>query len=313
MGMTTKEAVYEALRKANGDFVSGEALSKEAGVSRAAVWKAVGALIQDGYKIEGVSSRGYRLLASDVFNARSLRSELSLIPFFFYEEIDSTNNEAKRLLSNGQRAPFTVIAAKQSGGRGRRGRSFISAEGGIYLSIVLPTEKALNLESVTTASAIGVARLLEELGFEPQIKWVNDIYIKGKKAVGILTEGVVSFEDNSIAELIIGIGVNFSTKAFPEDIKDTSVSLYEETPSISRAEFAAREIESVISALNDETYINEYREKCFVIGKEINVIKVNGIKKAKALDVDERAHLIVQYEDGEIEHLSSGDITIRIR
>ena len=119
-------------------------------------------------------------------------------------------------------------------------------------------------------------------------------------------------EENRISEIIIGIGVNFGTKNFPDELKDICTSLFPDgnTP-ISRAEFLARQIKCVINTLHEDDYIKRYRAKCFVIGLDLNVIRVDKTKRAKCLDVDDNAHLVVQYEDGQIEHLSSGEVTIR--
>ncbi len=309
--MRTKERVYQVLSSRNGEFVSGESLASKIGVSRAAIWKAVNALIEEGYNVEGVTRKGYRLLFSDVFSSRSLEALLD-IPFYFYEEIDSTNSEAKRLLSSGHKAPFAVIAARQSGGRGRRGRSFVSAEGGVYFSLVLKNEGAMKVEKVTTQAAIGISRAIDSLGFSSSIKWVNDIYVDGRKCVGILTEGVVNLEENMISEVVIGIGTNYTTSEFPAELKDIVTSLYPDgNPPLSRSAFLALEIKEVMKALMEESYIDEYRSKCLVLSKEINVIKNDVIRPAFALDLDDEAHLIVRYEDGSVEHLSSGDVSIR--
>ena len=170
----------------------------------------------------------------------------------------------------------------------------------------------MNIEHITTAAALGVARTIDSLGFESQIKWVNDIYLNGKKAVGILCEGVVSMEDFSVSDVVIGIGVNYTTKDFPPELRDIVTSLYPDGKAeMSRAEFAALEIRNVLSSLADENYIDEYRKKCFIIGMDVNVITVKGTREARALDIDRDAHLVVRYSDGSRESLSSGEVTIR--
>ena len=312
--MNTKELVYSILSDNIGSFVSGEALASKAGVSRASIWKAVSALQAEGFEIEGVSRKGYRLCEKDIFTERSIAAHLKTIPFYFYEETDSTNTRAKNLIAEGVKTPFVTIAASQNGGRGRRGRSFISSVGGIYFSIALEVNGSLNVESITTAAATGVARAIDSLGFDSSIKWVNDIYINGKKCVGILTEGVINMEDNSISEVIIGIGINYETKSFPPDIEAIVTSLYpDKNAPLTRSAFLALVINEVLKALKDPLFLSEYKKKCFVIGKEINVITPSGIKEAKAIDLDDKAHLVVRFNDGKVEHLSSGDVTIRTR
>lgn len=309
--MTTLENVYRMLKEGEGNFISGESLASSLGISRAAVWKAVSALQEKGYEIETKKHHGYRMTPCDDYNELSL-SRLSPLKVFFYDEISSTNDEARRLVNSGEKPPFAVAAARQSGGKGRRGRSFSSPEGGVYLSIVIHVRDCMNIEHITTAAALGVARTIDSLGFESRIKWVNDIYLNGKKAVGILCEGVVSMEDFSVSDVVIGIGVNYTTKDFPPELRDIVTSLYPDgKPAMGRAQFAALEIGNVLSSLSDEAYIGEYRKKCFIIGMDVNVITPKGTREARAIDVDDDAHLVVRYSDGSTESLSSGEVTIR--
>ncbi len=304
--------VLKILKENRGSFVSGEELASRAKVSRAAVWKAVNSLSKAGYVIQGVSRRGYCLLEDDNFTADEVSKYLKDIPFFFFDEVDSTNTECKRRLNDGVKAPFVCIARRQSGGRGRRGRSFVSAEGGIYFSIALPANGSFDPELVTTRAVTGIARAIESLGFEVGIKWVNDLFVNGKKAVGILTEGVVNLEEHCISDVIIGIGTNYTTPSFPEELRDICTSLYPDgNAPLGRSEFCAREIEETIKAVYDERYLEEYRKRCFVLGKDITVLKMNASIPARAVDLDERAHLVVRYADGSEEHLSSGEVSIR--
>lgn len=310
--MTTKKIVLELLEENRGNFVSGEELAKKAYVSRAAVWKAVLSLQKEGYEIEGVSRKGYRLSSHDSFSSEEIKKYLKDIPIFFYEEVDSTNTEAKRLINNGVKAPFVCIARKQSGGRGRRGRSFLSQEGGIYFSVALSLDKNFDTETVTTAAVTGIAKAIESLGFEVGIKWVNDLFVNGKKVVGILTEGVVNLEEGCISDVIIGIGTNYTTRSFPSELEAICTSLYPDgNAPLSRSEFAALEIEETIKAIFNPDYLTEYRKRCFVLGKDVMVMKMNASLPAKAIDLDDKAHLVVQYPDGIIEHLSSGEVSIR--
>lgn len=311
LAMSTKEEVLKILENNRDRYISGEEMAELLKVSRASIWKGVKALCDSGYEIEGLTKKGYKLVSDDIMSKETLEG-LIKIPVFYYPEIDSTNTEAKRLLSSGVKAPFVVIAETQTGGRGRRGRSFISNKWGTYYSLVVENDDSFNTESVTTRSCLGTADAIDSLGFNTKIKWVNDIYLNNKKCVGILTEGVISLEENRVSEVIIGIGVNYLTKEFPDELKDICISLYPNgNAPLTRSEFLALQIEKVLSSLHEENYIKRYREKCFVIGLDINVIKLDSVKKAKCLDVDDNAHLVVKYEDGEIEHISSGEVTIR--
>ena len=309
--MTTKDKVLRLLEENESGYISGEEMAEKLSVSRASIWKAVKALTDEGYIIEGVTKKGYRLVSADILSQETL-SPLIPVPVYYYPEIDSTNNEAKRLVAEGVKPPFAVIAEMQTGGRGRRGRTFVSDKGGTYFTLCIGTSDGLDIESTTTRSCLGIADAISSLGFSPQIKWVNDVYLNGKKCVGILTEGIISLEENRVSEVLIGIGVNFMTKSFPEELKDICTSLYPDSnPSITRAEFLSREIRNVLSVLSEKDYIKRYRELCFVIGKDIDVIKLDEKRRGHCIDVDERAHLVVTFPDGHTEHISSGEVSVR--
>ncbi|MGN0906416.1 MAG: biotin--[acetyl-CoA-carboxylase] ligase [Bullifex sp.] len=309
--MTTKEKVLSLLEENRSAYISGEEMAVKLSVSRASVWKAVKALEDDGYIIEGVTKKGYRLVLSDIMSEEIL-SSLIPVPVHYYPEIDSTNNEAKRLAAAGVKPPFAVIAERQTGGRGRRGRSFISERGGTYFTLCIGTSAGLDTESVTTRSALAIADTIASLGFSPQIKWVNDVYLNGKKCVGILTEGIISIEENRVSEVLIGIGVNYMTSSFPEELQDICTSLYPDTvPPVSRAQFLAMEIRNVLSVLEERDYIKRYRELCFVIGRDVDVIRLDEKRRGHCIDVDDSAHLVVTFPDGHTEHISSGEVSVR--
>lgn len=311
--MNLKQTVLSELID-NGKVISGEEIAKKSGKSRVAIRKAILSLTEQGFKIEAEQSSGYRLISSpDILTPEYLSLYLpNDLPLKFYETIDSTNSEAKRLLSNGEKAPFVVVAKEQSGGRGRRGRSFSSPEGGLYFSLVLKANEINSVELVTTATALGVAKALEELtGEKVQIKWVNDVYFRGKKAVGILTEGFINMEFAQVEEVVIGVGINYETPTIPDELKDIAISLYPKQDAPHKmVEALGLTIKNIISTLNSD-FLPEYKARCFVLGKKINVIKNGESTPAIALDLDEKAHLVVQYENGCVEHLSSGEVSIR--
>ena len=195
-----KELLLQMLAEST-DFLSGEKLAGELGISRAAVWKMIASLRQEGYCIEAVKKRGYLLQETDVLSAQQIRRALAKpwreIPIQVYDCIDSTNTQAKRQLSAGWRGEAILTAQEQTAGRGRRGRDFYSPrDKGIYMSLILQPQ--LRIEEsllITSAAAVAVCRALEgELGGELGIKWVNDIYRGGKKVCGILTEAITDFE-----------------------------------------------------------------------------------------------------------------------
>ncbi len=208
------------LLKAAPDYVSGQELCETFGVSRTAVWKVIRQLQEDGYEIEAKRNRGYRLGDSgDVFTGAELRSLLNTRwvghNLVFLEQVDSTNEEAKRQAEKGAPDGTLVAAAEQSAGKGRRGRTWISEKGtGVWMSLLLrpdfPPECASML-TLVAAMAVekGISRVT---GVDGQIKWPNDVVIEGKKVCGILTE--MSTEMECIHYVVVGIGINVGTEGF---------------------------------------------------------------------------------------------------
>ncbi len=312
--MNVKDELLAILLDNQERGISGSELSGRIGCSRMAISKGAAALQKEGYRIEISRGGGYRLDRSDVLSQQVL-SRLFSIPVYYRAVCRSTMLEAKDLANRGIEAPFAVVAARQESGRGRLGRSFFSPEGGVYMSIVLPGASIPSPDMLTTAASMAVARAIESLtGFDCAIKWVNDIYVDGRKAVGILTEGIVNMEEGGLDKAIVGIGVNLwqGSEPIPPDLEKKMMYLYPDGDSpVTRAELAAAECREVMNILGEE-FIGEYRKRCFIIGCDITVIK-NGVSRAaRALDVDNRAHLVVRYPDGTEEALSSGEVTLRI-
>lgn len=326
--MATKDLVLEALQRSGENYLSGEALSEELGISRTAVWKAIRILRDEGYTIKAVTNRGYRLIhEEDVITEKSLREHLFTRyknnRLYIYDTLDSTNNRAKQLALENASHGTTVIAMQQTAGKGRLGRSFFSPREGIYLSIIIkPTFDLSKSVLVTAAASVAVAQAIESVcGRQAQIKWVNDVYLDGKKICGILTEGITDFETGHIESLVIGIGVNTSVKDFPDELRDTVGAVDGE---YSRAALAAEIISRTLKfAENIESreFIREYRDRSMVVGKNVTVYK--GIysispekelegRSAKVLGIDDDGGLEVIYADEKRELLTSGEISVRI-
>lgn len=319
--MSLKTEVLKILEQNTNTYLSGQDLAKSFDVSRNAVWKAINQLKEDGYIIHSIQNRGYCLsFESDVISEETIYNSLSenakKLKIFFHKTLDSTNNEAKRMIANGFRDIALIIANEQTGGRGRLGRSFYSPKNtGIYMSFIFHPDLDLSdAVSVTTATSVAVVRAIEKLtNLKPQIKWVNDIYINNKKACGILTEAVMSFEVGSAHSIVIGIGINTTTISFPTEIETIATSLNCNDLSRNRLISAiADEMIEICTDLTDKSYIKEYREHSMIIGKNIdfykNNIKYNGV----AVDVDNNGGLIVRLPDGNIEKLQSGEVTVRL-
>ena len=238
----------------------------------------------------------------------------------WFDTIDSTNTEAKRMAANGAPHGTVLIADRQTGGRGRMGRSFHSPAGtGLYLSVLLrpqcPAEKLMHL---TCATAVAACDALEQAaGLRPGIKWTNDLVVDGKKLGGILTELSLD-KDGKAPWAVIGIGINCGQQAedFPADIRDIATSLALCTgKSIDRAAVAASLIASVHDMsrqLHDSaSMLARYREDCITLGQVISLVRGEEIRHGKALDVDAQGALLVQFPDGHTEAVNSGEVSVR--
>lgn len=236
-----------------------------------------------------------------------------------FDELDSTNNFLKKLGSQGEKENKLVIALSQTGGRGRMGRSFYSPNGtGIYFSLLLhpefSAEKSLFL---TVMPAVSVAETVMKYNKnDVKIKWVNDIYIDGKKVCGILTEGAVNC-NKMLDYAVVGIGINVIApeNGFPDDIKDIATAIF---PGNSEENIKEKIIADVINRFfsmyngDDKDYIKRYKEYSYLTGKEINIISGDNIRPATVIDITDDCHLLVKNEKGEIEEISSGDVSVRL-
>ena len=364
--MTTKEKVLKLLVEAQGQAVSGEVLAAECGVSRAAVWKAVKALREAGSSIEGTTNGGYVLADNDIFTPELFSEtfstrfpELSDCNIECFKEIDSTNTYAKRLLaecgnlrdSSGQLTEAgknyhraVIVAEKQTAGRGRLGRTFVSPEKtGVYISVIYAPEGGItNPARLTASAAVAICRAIKNvlgrfpagITIEPQIKWINDIFVGGKKVCGVLAEGVANFESGMIEAAVVGMGLNIKKNktAFKGELADVVGTLEDalsqtsqdaHSPSISRVQLAAEIAGQVLKIFEEDSssqaahkaIIKEYKEASFLLGQELTVYPLIGDQKssykATANDIDENAGLIVTLKDGSQRTLSSGEVTLK--
>ena len=240
----------------------------------------------------------------------------------YFDTIDSTNSHAKLLASRGAPHGTVLIADHQTGGRGRRGRSFHSPAGtGIYMSVILhPNCAPADLMHLTCAAAVAMCEAVERsVGFRPGIKWTNDLMFGKRKLGGILTE--LGFDSaGAVSYAIIGIGINCCQKPadFPEDIKDIAASLSAVSGNtVDRAGVAAAMMDALyrmdrmlLAQKND--ILNQYRADCVTLGKEISAVKADGsVRHGVALDIDEEGGLIVRFAGGNTETVNSGEVSIR--
>lgn len=322
--MSVTDEVLGILENNRGNFVSGNEISKKLFVSRNSVWKAVNSLKALGYDIESVTNRGYRLSSkSDILSAQSVGKYLSYdLNIIVVDETDSTNNYLKKLASDGGKEGTVVIARTQTKGKGRRGRSFYSPENtGVYFSLLLrPASSAEDSLLLTVMAAVAVAETAMECSdSDISIKWVNDVYLDGKKICGILTEGSVSLENGGLDYAIIGIGINVLTpeKGFPDDIKNIATAVYSENEA--QGDVKSRMIGGVLQKLldmyygKDTSFIERYKRYSFLIGKKINIIYHDRTEPAEVLGITDECHLTVKTERGEVKTLSSGDVSVKVK
>lgn len=320
--MNTKDIILDVLKSQPKVPISGETLAQQLGISRAAVNKAVKALRLQGYCIDAAPKKGYCLSEpKELLSLSEIRSFLHYeIPLHLFHSTDSTNTVAKKMALEGVPHGTTVIALHQTYGRGRLGRSFLAPVGnGIYLSTILkPTFDIHKSVLITTAASVAVCRALQSVcHVEPKIKWVNDVYVDDKKVCGILTEAITDFESGQIESLIVGIGINCSTDALPEELLEIAGAVEGDYSKNQLAACVITELLKLAEDLESRTFIEEYRNFSLVLGKTVQVYKGGfspdkiGIP-ARVLDIDDHGGLVVLYSNGNQETLSSGEISIRL-
>ena len=256
--------------------------------------------------------------------------------YILYATIDSTNNEAKRLISSGEIKENTCLTAeRQSAGRGRQGKSFFSPDTGLYMTVVFPVDRPISSQvTVTTRTACAVAEAIEECtGKQAGIKWVNDIYINNKKCCGILCEAVNDYEQGRLKYIIIGIGVNIYTREWPEELRNIAGSLVDgeneadiEISGIKDklCRSIAEKLETWIFKTSEQEFLEYYKGHSIVLGKMITFIENGESKEGCAVDIDENGGLIVKLSEGTgvpdsdeksealYKTLSSGEISVKV-
>lgn len=324
--MTTKEKLLALLEDSKGTFFSGEEIARTLQVSRAAVWKAVSALREDGYTIDAATNKGYRLSPdSDILSPQGIRRFLKPE----YRDLDltvlptapSTNALVREKANQGRPEGCVIVACEQTDGRGRYGRQFFSPiDSGVYLSLLLrPTAYSPQQATcLTAAAAAAMCQAIEAVtGQQPGIKWVNDIFLHGKKVCGILTEAAVGLETGTLNYMVLGAGVNLYPPAegFPEEIQPIAGSVLER----SCPEAKNRLVGEFLNRFWDfythpecRTYLEDYRSRSLAIGQNVTVLSAGRAVSAYAYGIDDDFRLLVRYENGDTEALSYGEIRIQL-
>ena len=317
--MTTKEHLLRILTENKGKEISGQYLADTLNISRTAVWKAVNVLIADGCEIQAGRNRGYRLVSeADLLSAGAIKAflppKLQSSEMILLKTVDSTNTYAKKLAADGAADGTIVIAEQQTAGRGRRGNSFYSPpKSGLYMTVILrPRLHAADIDLFTICAGCAVCRAVESLsGTDPQIKWVNDVYLNGKKICGILSEATADFESGTVDSVVTGIGINISTEDFPEELTCKAGSI--NTGSVTRARLAAAVLSELMYCLERRRADNiaDYKAHSLVLGKKVDFVMNNVQYSAKAVDIDDKGQLVVETKDGEM-RLNSGEVSVKL-
>ena len=323
-GTATKERLVRMLAENRGSYLSGSRIAEQLGITRAAVWKQIRSLMAEGYEIDAVTNRGYCLGdRSDVITKEGLLAALgpegARYTLEVHDSITSTNTVLK------ERAEsltdwYVIVSGRQTAGRGRIGRSFYSPEAtGIYLSVLLrpdlPAEQSVR---ITTAAAVAACRAIEEkTDRTPGIKWVNDVFVEGRKVCGILTEGSLNLETGGLDWVVMGIGFNVYEPegGFPEEIREIAGPVAAERAGDLRVHLAGsflRHFGKVCDSLAEASFAEEYRKRSIVTGQNILVLRNGQEIPAFAEDIDGECRLRVRYADGREELLSSGEVSIRL-
>lgn len=321
--MTVKEKITELFELNRGKYLSGAEIARQLECTRGAVWKAVKALQDEGYEITASTNKGYRLEENtDVITAEGIKKYLDAPEKFdlhIFKTVDSTNTRLKEIAVSGAAEGTVVISGEQTGGKGRLGRSFFSpSDTGLYMSVLLrPRMSASEAIKITTAAAVAVAETVERLsGKQTRIKWVNDVYLENKKICGILTEASFGLENGGLEYAVLGIGVNAYEPdgGFPENVRDIAGSVFPQRIRDMRSRLAAGILNGFMKRyldLGDPACCEDYRNRLMWRGERISIISGAGAVPAVLKDTDTDYRLIVEYPDGSIGKISSGEISIR--
>lgn len=330
---SVKEKVLHILHEHRGTYYSGQELAEQLTVSRTAVWKAINGLREEGYHISGSTKLGYTMdVTTDILSSDAILNGLTQEANAFYQlqclaTVDSTNNAVREQGVQGTAEGLCVIAEEQTAGRGRKGRAFYSPDAtGLYLSILLrPSLSFQDATLITTAAAVAGAKACEAANDmlssgDVQIKWVNDLFLYGKKISGILTEAFLSMETGELDYAIMGIGFNLCPPkdGWPDNISHVAGSLFDkECPSGTRNLMAStflNEFYKIYHLLPDVGYMKEYRSRQLAMGKEVYLLSADSTSvQAKVLDVDDRGQLVVRLAgSSEATTVNSGEISIKL-
>lgn len=321
--MDIKTRVLMELKGAK-TYVSGQYICERCGVSRTAIWKAINQLKDEGYEIDSVTNKGYKIIkVPDILSESEIKSVIPaggiVNKVIYFDETDSTNTRAKLFGEEGMADGTLVVADCQNKGKGRRGRSFSSPRGqSVYMTFLLrPDISPVKASMITILSAMAVRSALSAVcGIDSFIKWPNDVVADGKKICGILTE--MSAELTKVNYVVVGIGINVNNEKMPKDIENVAISARMLT---GRAQRRSLIIGSVckwfgvyyhrfINTLDLSLIKEEYNQYLINYNKEVEIVRDNESYRAKSLGIDDEGRLLVE-RDGKTETVLSGEVSVR--
>jgi len=314
--------VLTFLKAHNTEYLSGQDLSDVLRISRVAVWKHIKKIQLLGYTVESKQKEGYKLTANSGLLlpweiVSGIKTKVLGQQAYYFDSIDSTQNQAMKMANDLKNNGAIIIAEKQTGGKGRSGRKWISPKGGIWLSVILHPKFDISITTLfPIASSLALSYAIEKIcKINPELKWPNDLTIKGKKVAGMLVDA--SLESNRIENLVLGVGINFKidVKKIEKILKKTPnyygvASLNKDGDAIALVQCFLLELEKMYELLNTKQttkIIAEWTKRSSTIGKEVEIDTVNGKIKGKASKIDEDGGLLVK-DKGKITKIIAGDI-----
>lgn len=318
--MSTKTSVLQLLEQHRGCDISGQEIADLLQISRAAVWKAIQHLQEEGFPIRALPRVGYRLASnSNVLSEEGIRCHLREpyrnISIHVYDCVDSTNERMKELNATGERNHAIVTANSQTDGKGRYGRSFYSPQQtGIYMTLLLKEKKSIqDATIITMIAANAVCRLIEQHSDDhPEIKWINDILIDQRKVVGILSEAIIDFESGMSEAIMLGIGINVSTNEFPKELENIAGTISKLHCSRNQmiAEIAS-EIYQSYEKNDQQQILEEYRQRSCILHKTIHFTWNKEYHKGYVKDINNKGNLVIETNEKEY-ILTSGEISVHV-
>ena len=314
-----------ALLREREEYVSGQELCQRFGVSRTAVWKAIGQLKKEGYCIEAVKNRGYLLVPEEeVYGRHELESRMDTDwagrPVFYYDELASTNLQAKLDAENGAGEGTLIVADMQTAGRGRKGKGWSSPAGtNVYFTLILKPDYDVEQASmVTLVMGMAVAEgNRATCGVDARIKWPNDIVAGGRKLCGMLAE--MSVEREFIHYVVVGVGINVKEQVFPEEIADTATSLWQECGrKVSRGQLIVNVMKAFearykvfCGSRSLSGLVEEYNGMLVNKNREVRVLDPKGEFRGVSRGINEKGELLVELEDGSVTAVYAGEVSVR--